>query len=233
MKNFLFDLYGTLADIRTDEESDAFWESIRSFLGAADAEEVRKTYRALCMKEEKDLPEGGEIDLLRVFEGLLEKCGKDGCAYLGDTAAFAHAFREASMQKLRLFEGVEELLRGIHVRGGRVFLLSNAQACFTRLELEKLGIAGLFDGILLSSEAGFKKPSPRFFSAAFQAFSLAPRDCVYVGNDLRDDVGGAHAAGIPCVYIETEQSGRYESAPVPDFTAPDRPSLERVLFSFL
>ena len=38
------------------------------------------------------------------------------------------------------------------------FLLSNAQSCFTLDELDALGLADRFDGILLSSDAGMKKP---------------------------------------------------------------------------
>ena len=231
MKNFLFDLYGTLADIHTDEESAAFWEEIARLLAAPDAGEVRKDYLSFCRAEAEKLPEGGEIELMRVFAALLKRHAKKGCGFAEDGLAFAHAFRDASLKRLCLYEGVEELLRGIHVRGGRVFLLSNAQACFTRREIALLGIAELFDGILLSSEVGFKKPSPRFFEAAFRKFSLRPEECIYVGNDLSDDVGGAHAAGLACVYIETSQSGRYSSPPVPDFEAEDRPALARILFS--
>lgn len=233
MKNFLFDLYGTLIDIRTDEESDGFWEEIARLLCASDARRVRSAYAALCRSAAEKLPEGGEIDLSAVFSALLGRYAGEECAYRADALAFAHAFRDASMHKLRLFEGVDELLRGIHVRGGGVYLLSNAQACFTRRELDTVGLSHAFDGILLSSEAGFKKPSPAFFRMAFEKFSLDPADCIYVGNDLFDDVGGAHAAGLPCVYIETEQSGRYENAPAPDFSACGHAALAQLLFGLL
>ena len=32
-QNYLFDLYGTLADIHTNEESPAFWRSVSRLLG--------------------------------------------------------------------------------------------------------------------------------------------------------------------------------------------------------
>lgn len=233
MKNFLFDLYGTLIDIRTDEESDAFWEKIARLLCSSNAGDVRAAYSELCRREAEKLPAGGEIELLFVFEKLLAAFAGSACKYLGNAPAFARAFREASMQKIRLFDGVRELIRGIHVRGGHVYLLSNAQACFTRRELEIVGLSNSFDGILLSSEAGFKKPSPKFFGAAFGKFSLAPADCLYIGNDLRDDVGGAHAAGIPCAYIETEQSRRCEDPPVPDYAASTHAELAGLLYALL
>lgn len=233
MNTVLFDLYGTLVDISTDERSDAFWEEIARMLHAADAAKVRSTYLKLCTAAQDALGEDGEIELADVFEKLLLEIADRACAYRGDPLSFAHAFRDASLRKLRLFEGVHELIRGIHVRGGRAFLLSNAQACFTRRELQTVGLAEEFDGILLSSEAGCKKPSPRFFRIAFEKFSLDPAQCVYVGNDLVCDVGGAHAAGIPCIYIETAQSRPCEGGPVPDYAAVSRTDLAEHIFSLL
>lgn len=32
-QNFVFDLYGTLVDIRTDEEQPSFWRSCSRYLG--------------------------------------------------------------------------------------------------------------------------------------------------------------------------------------------------------
>lgn len=233
MKNFLFDLYGTLIDIRTDEESGGFWEKIACGIGASDPMALRSGYRQLCLAAHESLPEGGEFDLVAIFRELLFRFAKKDCAFRADIFSFARFFRETSLLKLRLFDGAKELLCGTHVRGGGVYLLSNAQACFTRRELEITGISRDFDGILLSSEAGWRKPSPRFFQAAFAQFSLDPKDCIYVGNDKRDDVGGAHAAGLPCVYIATEQSGIYENAPVPDYTAPNHRALAELLFTLL
>ena len=123
-----------------------------------------------------------------------------------------------------------ELLEGLRARGAGVYLLSNAQACFTRHELEILGLADKFDGIQLSSEAGWKKPSGQFFLTAFERFSLSPDECIYIGNDLRDDVGGARAVGMRSIYIETEQSGRYEAAPPIDMQAKDFSELASTLF---
>lgn len=219
---FLFDLYGTLVDIRTDEESARFWKRIAAMLGCDDAPRIKARYLALCREESAE--EEREADLMRVFEKLLQEFG-----YGGDAASFAYRFRTASLQKLKLFDGAAEILDGLRLRGAKLFLLSNAQACFTRRELDGLGLTEKFDGILLSSEAGWKKPSEKFFEAAFEKFSLAPEDCVYVGNDLRDDVLGAHRAGMRAVYIKTEQSGTYNDGIVPDVAVKNHRQLKEIL----
>ena len=117
-------------------------------------------------------------------------------------------------------------------RGAGVYLVSNAQACFTKDELGELGISHLFDGILISSDAGVKKPCTEIFDIAFNKFSLDKNECVYVGNDLHDDVLGAHNAGLKTVYIETEQSGKYPNLnTVPDYEVKTHEEMKELLFS--
>ncbi len=223
MKNFLFDLYGTLADIRTDEQSAEFWRTVSKYLKSGGTRSVKERYAELCAERASD--DGREFDLAEVFEILLKEFGAD-CT----VSEFAQKFRLASVCRLRLFDGVRELLTGLRVRGAKVYLLSNAQACFTRPELARLGISDMFDGIMLSSEIGYKKPSEKFFEGAFKKFSLDPADCLYIGNDLRDDVEGARNAGMHSVYIESEQSGVYGQDIAVDMFAENRIGLKRLLF---
>lgn len=220
MKNFLFDLYGTLLDIHTDEESEAFWERVASLTGGG-AQEVRARYKELCNRQREGLSNEREFDLLPVFETLA----------IGRGEALAHAFRRESVCTLKPFAGIKEMLGALRERGAKLYLLSNAQACFTCAELEETGLKEYFHGIMLSSEVGYKKPSPAFFKAAFARFSLDPAECLYVGNDLHDDVGGAHSVGMKCAYMETPQSGKYKNPPKPDYQAADVKELKTLLFA--
>lgn len=60
-ENYIFDLYGTLVDIRTDEEKSELWEKLALFYGYYDAhytpEELKKRYRELVSGKEKELKE--------------------------------------------------------------------------------------------------------------------------------------------------------------------------------
>lgn len=230
MKNFLFDLYGTLLDIETDEESKTFWKKIsRTLNRVKSGGELKERYRSLCKQAKSALPPDGEIELTSFLRQLLLECGLPDST--SDVLAFAKRFRTLSVRRCRPFRGALKLLRKLKKNGAKLYLLSNAQSCFTYSEIEACGLAPLFDGILLSSETGWKKPSPRFFEAAFQQFSLAPESCLYVGNDLHDDVGGAHAVNMKCVYIQSPQSGKYQNPPEPDFFAANRKELEKILLN--
>ena len=227
--NFLFDLYGTLADIKTDEELMSLWFGFAWLLGESDIQGVRDEYHAICKKyADARTHEFVEFDLLRVFEEMVECRGGNK----EKAPTLAREFRLLSRQKLRLFPYVIEILKGLKERGAGVYLVSNAQACFTRDELDELGITSLFDGILISSDAGVKKPSDEIFNIAFEKFSINKDDCFYVGNDMHDDVLGASGVGLKTVYIETEQSRSYSNIDVkPDYVVADHEEMKNLLFA--
>ncbi|MDE2586373.1 MAG: HAD hydrolase-like protein, partial [Betaproteobacteria bacterium] len=53
------------------------------------------------------------------------------------------------------------------------------------------------------------KPAAPFFLGALAELGVAPADAVLIGDDLRDDIGGAQAAGIPAILVRT---GKYRPA---------------------
>ena len=83
--NYFFDLYGTLVDIRTDEQKPSLWRVAAEYytLGGAayTPAGLRARYLALCAEETAALaaahpelgPDGVEIELRNVFRRLLRK----------------------------------------------------------------------------------------------------------------------------------------------------------------
>ena len=135
--------------------------------------------------------------------------------------------RDSSTTHLRLYAGAKELLAALRLQG-KVILLSNAQSLFTRPELEELGLSACFDGIYISSEAGCKKPDPRFFRLALEREGLEAGRCLMIGNDPVCDVAGAAAVGIDSVYIRSGLSPRDEPEHIPALLRLDRMDLRRL-----
>ncbi len=212
IRNFIFDLYGTLADIHTNEKSAYLWNKMAAFytsLGANyDGKELRKEYLRLCALEvEKTRAQVGgaypEPEIRHVFRELMTKKGVTPTSEMVDYLAMT--FRILSRKYLRLFPYVTEILAGIHEKGGRVFLLSNAQHAFTMPELIELGLLPYFDGVLISSEYELCKPDVRFMDACMKKYRLNPKECIMVGNDPTSDIKIANDYGIPSVYILTDE----------------------------
>lgn len=221
-RHCIFDLYGTLVDIHTDERSPRLWVRMAELYRRNGAGywpgELRDAYFRLVRELEGAGPPGRdaheahpEIQIERVFRGLYAQKGIEaGDALVRRTGL---AFRAHSTEYLRLYEGAAELLRLLRTRGCGVWLLSNAQGLFTRWELERLGLDGLFDGVYLSSDYGCKKPDPRFFQALLQERGINPGEAVMIGNDGACDIRGAKAVGLAAVYIRSNLS---PDEPLPD-----------------
>jgi HAD superfamily hydrolase (TIGR01458 family) len=47
------------------------------------------------------------------------------------------------------------------------------------------------------------KPAPAFFQAALAELGVAPREAIMIGDDLRDDIGGAQAVGVAGILVRT------------------------------
>ncbi|MBR0040585.1 MAG: HAD family hydrolase [Oscillospiraceae bacterium] len=223
---YFFDLYGTLVDIRTDETKSSLWRGAAEFYSLCGAAyrsaELRERYLALCAEESSSLAaarpelgeEGVEIELRNVFRRLFEE--KSAPVSDERAADAALLFRALSYRRSpRLMRGARETLAELRRRGARIFLLSNAQNCFTMPELRKLGLDEAFDTIFLSSDFGCKKPSPVFFAAALASAGVSPEEALMVGNDPDADMRGAASVGMPGCYIHTWQSPPRRS-PLPE-----------------
>ena len=214
-QNYLFDLYGTLVDIRTDEKRRRLWE--RTALWYAEhgapyeSAELRRAYLRLCAEEQARRKNPlYELELRRVFRALYaEKGVRANVRLVEETAVF---FRIESLRKLRLYPWVEESFAALRLNGARLYLLSNAQSCFTVPELRALGLENAFDGIVISSDVGVKKPDPGIIRCLLERYELCPAECLMVGNEQRSDVAVAHAAGVAALYLETESSPAYDPA---------------------
>lgn len=212
--NYIFDLYGTLVDIHTEEEKREVWEKLALFFGYYDArfapEELQQRYQQLVSERERtagnaDVHEAHpEIRIEEVFEALFREKG-----VLADRTLAIHAgqfFRILSTEYLRLYPGTIPMLSSLREAGKKVYLLSNAQRIFTEYELHMLGIAGYFDDIFISSECGVKKPDPRFFQMLLEKHGLDVSKSIMIGNDLQCDMEGAKGVGLSTFYIHSNIS---------------------------
>lgn len=209
-KNYIFDLYGTLVDINTNETNVNLWKKMRefyAFYGAVYAPaELKKDFFRLCSEEEKKIKgfDYPEIRIEKVFKKLFTdkgiKMDEKTCKIAGQF------FRIISTKYIKLYEGTIEVLELLKEKGKKIYLLSNAQQIFTEYEMKALGIYDYFDGIVFSSDASCRKPSKSFYSVLFEKFQLKKNDSVMIGNDWISDIEGARNFGIDCVYLHTNIS---------------------------
>lgn len=207
MQNFVFDLYGTLVDIRTDEHSRKFQQQYSRYISkrfGADGSFFEKFFAMLS-----EYSGVREPDIVLILRDAVAASGGNITQSEGEEAALE--FRKLSTHRLKLYRGVKGLLNTLKARGKKLYLLSNAQSVFTVYELKKLGLYDRFDGIELSSDFGEKKPSPAFFKSLVDKYSLNLSQTVYTGNDILCDIAPSKEAGMYAVYIKSAISPAEDS----------------------
>lgn len=100
-----------------------------------------------------------------------------------------------------LFPDTRPALDALKARDLRLGLVSNFDGRLIRI-CEGLGIAGSFDAIVMSGRAGFAKPDPRIFGIALVQLGVAAAQAIHIGDSEREDVAGAHAAGLRAILIQ-------------------------------
>ena len=210
-KNYIFDVYGTLVDIHTNEYEDKAWEKLAKTLSFYDVnyqpQELKEAYFSSC---ELQIRQGlanfkhPEVDVVEVFRHLFENKNKKASKALA--THLAQAFRAETTERLRVFDGVFETLTKLKKAGKRLYILSNAQSCYTKQELTKLGLRGYFKGVIYSSDYKCAKPDAALFNILVDKYKLDKKECVYIGNDPYTDVEGARNAKIDCLWIKTNQT---------------------------
>lgn len=208
-QNYIFDLYGTLVDIHTNEQKNYLWKKMCALFSCCGASyepaECKKAYFSTIARLEQNagVPDA-EILIEDVFRQMLSQKG----AAPTDTYLFTlgSAFRVISRDYIRLYPGVAEFLSALRLAKKGVYLLSNAQRMFTEPEMRFLGIYDLFDGIFYSSDIGLKKPAPGFMETLLDRYKLDRKKSIMIGNDVSCDVGIANACQMDSLYIHSNIS---------------------------
>ncbi len=103
----------------------------------------------------------------------------------------------------RLFPDAISTLTELRRRGYRLGIVSNWD---TRLRgiAEGLGLTAMVDAVIISAEAGVRKPNPGIFELALERVGARPEESMHVGDLVEEDVEGARRAGVRPVLMDRE-----------------------------
>ena len=204
----LFDLFDTLVLLESDE---VFYtpclRRLHEFLAREGINIPFEDYRRAYFKVRDRLYAETEKNLeephfnVRVSQ-TLQQFGYDfevsNPLVTGATMAFANEL----MHYVRLDVDTVDVLRRLRGRC-RLGLVSNfaIPECAWKL-LDKFGLKGFFDVVLVSGEINKRKPSPEIFERALNALGVDASRAVFVGDTIGLDVKGAKNAGIKAILIE-------------------------------
>lgn len=177
----LFDLDGTLADTAPDLA--AAVNKLRVSRG------LDPTPYALL----RPVASAGARGLIGAAFGL----GPGDDKYENLRSSFLENYEAAIAIESRLFDGMPLLLKRLEQFGLQWGIVTNKAARFTDLLVPRIGLQHA--GCVVSGDTtAHSKPHPAPLLEAARRLNLAPQDCWYVGDDLRDIQAG-RAAGMPTI----------------------------------
>lgn len=177
----LFDLDGTLADTAPDLAAAINRVRIERGLAATSYELLRPVASA------------GARGLIGAAFGL----GPEDAGYDDLRTAFLDHYEAAIAEASSLFDGVDTLL--MQLQEQRIFwgIVTNKAARFTDRLVPQIGLAHAHC-VVSGDTTPYAKPHPAPLLEAARRLSIAPQDCWYVGDDLRDIQAG-RAAGMATI----------------------------------
>lgn len=221
---FIFDMYGTLVDIHSDEQSARTWKNwIKELDKAGIKHPDFKTMRQDFFARDKearvkrsyevntDFP---EIDVIPIYEEMFINYGNE--KLLNDLPSkqeflnkISYEFRKASRDRYMLFDNTAKILGELKKQGKKLYILSNAQRSYTYPEMVELGLTEIMDGMLISSDTGYMKPDRRFFELLIDTYNIPVEKAVMFGDSMLNDVRGAENVGIDAVQTPDGFAAKY------------------------
>jgi len=218
----LFDVYGTLIDIHTNEQRDDIFETLSRFLEYRRIFVPARILKELYFSElhqqfARSRERFPEVDVARAFEHVLREQGRTADRYM--TMVTTQLYRSLSRERFGLFPDTFWTLTDFR-KGYRMGLVTDAQRLYACPELQTLRIEEFFDARVISSDFGFRKPDPRLFHIALAALDSTPEQTAYIGNKYETDLLGAKQAGCAVAGLinqSQEERRNHGTDPAPDF----------------
>lgn len=138
--------------------------------------------------------------LFEAFPPNKDFCLKDCQEYYFD---HIHEFAVAGTEQV----AVVKKLRSLGIKTAIVTNVAPDRLQFQRNKIDALGLAPLFDAIVMSGEVGVHKPDHRVFDHATNLLGVSNEDCVFVGDNPNADIVGALNAGMEAVWIDVWGDG--------------------------
>src|SRR5262249_62001487 len=98
----------------------------------------------------------------------------------------AELSRGVSRRRLGLYPYVREVLDVLRERYP-LAIVTDAQSTYARGELNKVGLLGYFDPIIVSGDHGYRKPDRRLFQLALGGMGGVAGNALYGGNGMQRD----------------------------------------------
>ena len=205
IKAVFFDLDNTLCD------SDTAWSIA-----------TRETFQLLCKREPDVSVEAITKAWTTVHQQLFQQlnAGKGSMAALRDSR-FQCLFKELGLPQGTMTEELNDFLSSRYLTGLRLYedvsVLEELHAYHVGIvtngahdnhtdsqfsKVQHLGLSERIQSLTISDEVGVRKPNIKVFTVACERAGVSPKEALFVGDSIENDIVGANRVGMTSVLID-------------------------------
>ena len=185
-----------------------------------------KTYSVINLKYWKAF-EKGEIERDQIFPlrfgEFLGVLGSDK-----DPMEINSQYFEALRQVHIMLPDADELVDYL-VGKYKLYIITNGVAKTQHLRLKESGLQDKFDGIFISEELEFQKPSLEYFNKVLAAIGNPKKEeCLVLGDSISSDILGGKNIGVDTVWVNVRDLKNYTDI-TPDYVVTNLKDLKEML----
>jgi len=156
----------------------------------------------------------GAIDLAELWELLLQTKSVVN-------PALAKALEEVQLnEKAELYPDALEAIRLLKKKDFNIGILANSWPA-NELHVKEL-LDHKVDAVVFSHKLGFRKPHRKAYLALCRELGAEPKDCVFVSDEIYEDLWGARRLGMKTAYVRRERgAGVFQIDPDARVIEPD------------
>ena len=207
IKAIFFDLDGTLcnSDTAWNIAQSEMFQLLREQYPDVSQEVLTETWKTVHQRLFQQL-DAGKCSMADVrdarFQCLFQELGLPIDKVMEGLSGF---FCSRYLTSLRLYDDVTllEELRAYHVG----IITNGAHDEHTDSQLSKvrhLGLSERIQSLTISGEIGVRKPKVEIFQVACERAGASPKEALFVGDTVENDIVGANRAGMTSVFINRE-----------------------------
>jgi putative hydrolase of the HAD superfamily len=122
--------------------------------------------------------------------------------------ALSRRFTEPLLARGCPYEDAVPVLQRLRAAGIQTALVSNtpwgSPGELWREDLDRLGLSEWLDAAVFCTDVGWRKPARPIFEQALAQLGVAPRQCLFVGDDPRWDLAGPQRMGMEAILIDRQ-----------------------------
>jgi putative hydrolase of the HAD superfamily len=148
------------------------------------------------------------VNMLGAWQHIVEfALERLGCAAPGLAEAIARDFAARRRSTMRLFPDALDVLAKFRRQGVPLALITNGDATQQRDKIDRHGLEGFFDVIVIEGEFGTGKPEEVVYRHALEALGASATSAWMVGDHLEWDVGAPQQLGVRGVWMDRRGHG--------------------------